>query len=260
MPVFPVCEAIFICLRSAFERDVRFLNKMCFFSCISSYDDVEYNHSIIEQKKVFKLSENTFFKPTVLYKEYMILDMIEKNAHVTQREISQEIGIAVSMVNSYLDEYEKDKLIKRKKHSTKSVEYLITKKGEERRKLLNIWYLKSSHDIYLSAKDNITKFLNQIIDKGFKKILLYGAGEVAEIMLRVMNDDNKLPLEVLAVVDDDPNKKGHIVVNIPIINKEDISNFSHDGILISSYKHHIAIKDNLQKINYPKDHILEFFE
>jgi len=260
VPVFPVCEAIFICLRIAFERDVRFLNKMCFFSCISSYDDVEYNHSIIEQKKVFKLSENTFFKPTVLYKEYMILDMIEKNAHVTQREISQEIGIAVSMVNSYLDDYEKDKLIKRKKHSTKSVEYLITKKGEERRKLLNIWYLKSSHDIYLSAKDNITKFLNQIIDKGFKKILLYGAGEVAEIMLRVMNDDNALPLEVLAVVDDDPNKIGQFLINSPIIQTNQINSFEHDGILVSSYKHHEKINAHLVSIHYPQEKIINFFD
>lgn len=53
VPVFPVYEAIFTPLGSAFERDVRFLNKMRFFSCISSYDDVEYNHSIFEQWMVF---------------------------------------------------------------------------------------------------------------------------------------------------------------------------------------------------------------
>ena len=190
----------------------------------------------------------------------MILDMIEKNAHVTQREISQEIGIAVSMVNSYLDQYEKDKLIKRKKHSTKSVEYLITKKGEERRKLLNIWYLKSSHDIYLSAKDNITKFLNQIIDKGFKKILLYGAGEVAEIMLQVMNGDNQIPLEVVAVIDDNKDRVGDKLVNIPIITLNELSKYNHDGIMISSYKHHETIHNNLVKIDYPKKQIIQFFD
>ena len=49
------------------------------------------------------LSDNRFFKPTILYKEYMILDMIEKNSKITQREMSQAIGIAVSMINDYLD-------------------------------------------------------------------------------------------------------------------------------------------------------------
>lgn len=206
------------------------------------------------------LSDNSFFKPTILYKEYMILDMIEKNSHITQREMSQAIGIAVSMINEYLDTYEKDKLIKRQKHSTKNVEYFITKKGSERRKLLNIWYLKSSHEIYLSAKDNITSFLNQIISKGFKKILLYGAGEVAEIMLRVLNDDNSIPLEVLAVVDDSVLKAGYNIVNIPIITKDNIEDFAHDGVLVSSYKHHEVINKNLNAIHYPSEKIINFFD
>lgn len=206
------------------------------------------------------MSDNSFFKPTLLYKEFMILDLIEKDANITQREISKTIGVAVSMINSYLDSYEKNGLIRRKKHSTKTVEYFVTKKGMERRKLLNIWYLKSSHEVYLSAKDNIIKFLNQIINKGFKKILLYGAGEVAEIMLQVMNDDNNIPLEVLAVVDDDASKQNDTILNKPVISSDHIKSFDHDGILVSSYKHHDAINSKLGLINYNKNNIINFFD
>ena len=190
----------------------------------------------------------------------MILDLIEKDAHITQREISKSIGVAVSMTNLYLDNYEKEGLIKRKRHSTKTVEYFLTKKGMERRKLLNIWYLKSSHEVYLSAKDNINKFLNQIINKGFKKILLYGAGEVAEIMLQVMNDDNQIPLEVVAVIDDNNDRVGDKLVNIPIITLNELSKYIHDGVMISSYKHHETIHNNLVKINYPQNKIIHFFD
>lgn len=204
--------------------------------------------------------ENNFFKPTLLYKEYMILDMIEKNPNITQREISKAIGISVSMVNDYIDKYEKSKLIKRKKHTTKIVEYFVTKKGMERRKLLNIWYLKSSNNIYMQAKDNIISFLNQIIQKGFKKILLYGAGEVAEIMLQVVNNDNTLPLEVLALIDDNPFKKDLIIFNLPVIQKEHINRFEHDGILVSSFKHYEAINANLGLIKYPSEKIINFFD
>lgn len=206
------------------------------------------------------MSDNQFFKPTVLYKEYMILDMIEKNPNITQREMSKTIGIAVSMINDYLNIYEKDKLIKRKKHSTKTVEYFVTKKGSERRKLLNIWYLKSSNSIYIQAKDNIISFLNQIIDKGFKKIILYGAGEVAEIMLQVMNDDKEIPLEVVAVIDDNKDRIGDTLVNIPIITLGDLSKYNHDGIMISSYKHHETIHSTLIRIDYPKNKIIHFFD
>ena len=103
----------------------------------------------------------------------MILDLIEKNVHVTQREMAASIGVAVSMINGYLDSYEKKGLIRRKKHSTKTVEYFVTKKGSERRKVLNISYLSNSLKIYKSAKDpivssksNTTTFLVAILDDG----------------------------------------------------------------------------------------------
>jgi len=206
------------------------------------------------------MATQDFFKPTILYKEYMILDLVEKNKDITQREISKTIGIAVSMVNDHLDTYVKQGFIKRKKHTTKTVEYLITKKGTERRKVLNIWYLKSSHSIYMQAKDNITTFLNQIIDKGFKKILLYGAGEVAEIILQVMNDDNTLPLQVVGVIDDNESKAGQVLVNLPIISLNDINQYDHDGILISSYTHHEVIFNNLKQAEYPVKQVIHFFD
>jgi FlaA1/EpsC-like NDP-sugar epimerase len=205
------------------------------------------------------MSDKTFFKPTSLYKEYMILDLIEKNSHITQREMSCHVGISLAMINLFLDDYESSGLLKRYKHTSKTVEYFLTKKGIERRKLLNIWYLKSSLDVYISAKNNIITFLHAIINKGYKKILLYGAGEVAEIMIRVMNDDKTLPLEVLAVIDDNKEMK-QFVLHVPIIKKEMINDYPNDGILVSSYTHHEAIRNTLLSIDYPKEHILEFFE
>ena len=206
------------------------------------------------------MSDNQFFKPTVLYKEYMILDMIEKNPNITQREMAKTIGIAVSMINDYLEEYENEGYIKRKYISTKTVEYFITKKGLERRKLLNIWYLKSSHMVYSSAKDNIVSFLNQIIEKGFKRILLYGAGEVAEIMLRVIDDDNDSRLCVLAVVDDDISKIDSIFHKKKSISVNSIKNYQVDGVLISSYKHLDKIYESLKKVKYDESKIIKFFE
>jgi FlaA1/EpsC-like NDP-sugar epimerase len=204
--------------------------------------------------------DNSFFRPTLLHKEFMILDLIEKNPSITQREIASLIGIAVSMVNNYIENFDEQALIKRKKHSSKDVDYIITKKGLERRKLLNIWYLKSSYNVYLLAKDNIIIFLNQIIKKGFKKIILYGAGEVAEIMLQVINSDNQIPLEVVSVIDDSNDKIGSEIVNIPIIPLSDLNKYEHDCIMISSYKHHETIYKKLVYLNYPENNIIHFFD
>lgn len=190
----------------------------------------------------------------------MILDLIEKNKDITQREISESIGVAVSMVNNYLDDYERKGFIKRKYRSTKTVEYFVTKKGVERKKLLNINYLNASLKVYKSARENIVMFLNQVIEKGFKNILLYGAGEVAEIILDVIQNDKNIPLKVIAIIDDDVNRQNEMIISIPIISRDDIKNYEYDGILVSSYKHHEVIRKNLVDINYPHYRIIEFFE
>jgi len=206
------------------------------------------------------MSDNSFFKPTLLYKEFMILDLIEKDQHITQREIAKWIGIAVSMINAYLNIYEDKGLIKRKYRSTKTVEYFVTRKGMERRKLLNIWYLKSSRLVYQSASNNILEFLNELVIKGCKNILLYPAGEVTEIILKVINETPTCDINVVAIVDDEINKRNSLLLNKKIISKEDISDYEHDSILISSYKHHIVLLENLLSLDYPNNKITQFFE
>jgi FlaA1/EpsC-like NDP-sugar epimerase len=111
-----------------------------------------------------------------------------------------------------------------------------------------------------SSDLNILVFIHQIISKGYKKILLYGAGEVAEILVRVLNEDKDIPLEVLAVVDDNPNRYDQKLLQLPIINKESIVEYQHDGILISSYTHQLKIKESLLSIGYKKEHIINFFD
>ena len=251
---------IFLDLRKDIEIFVRFFNKMVYSSCIINTIDVELNHSITEQWMVSHLSDNSFFKPTLLYKEFMILDLIEKNAHITQREIAKTIGVAVSMINSYLDAYEKKGLIKKKKHSTKTVEYFVTKKGIERKKVLNISYLSASLKVYKSAKENIAKFLDQVIDKGFKIILLYGAGEVAEILLQSILLDKNMPIKISAIIDDDQNKQNHTLINTKIISLKEINAIPHDGILISSYTNNDIMLSKLKQANYDNSKILQFFD
>lgn len=206
------------------------------------------------------MENSKFFKPTLLYKEFMILDIIEKNPNITQRDMSNELGISVSMVNAYLDTFEANDFIKRVKHSSKDVDYHITKKGIERKKFLNIGYLSSAQSLYNSAKENIEKFLFQIVDKGCRNILLYGAGEVCEILLSTLISNPVIKLKCLAIIDDDLNKLGKKIVGVSIIGRSQVRDFEHDGILISSFINKDMIHEKLLEISYEKNRILNFFE
>lgn len=205
------------------------------------------------------MNDNHFFKPTPLYKEFMILDLIEKDARITQRAMSKALGVSVSMINGYLDTYEDKGYIRRHYISTKTVEYFITKKGIERKKYLNISYLNASQKVYRSAKENIVGFLDSIIDKGVKDIFLYGAGEVAEIFLQVIRNEKNKKINVLGVIDDDALKQGTTLLGFPVIQLGQTKHTPYDGILISSYGHSDAILSNLLDNQIDQEKIIGFF-
>ena len=203
---------------------------------------------------------SSLFKPTPLFKELMILNLIANEKRITQRKISNAAGISTSMVNSYLEDYANKGLIDITYSNSKNVHYKITKKGEEERKLLNIQYLESALDFYNSAKTECLNYLKQIISKGHKNILFYGAGEVAEIMLYVINNSDDIDINILAIIDDDINKQGKKITNINIISFNDISNYNYDGIMISTYTNTEVIYQKLINNGIDEKVILQFFD
>jgi FlaA1/EpsC-like NDP-sugar epimerase len=159
-----------------------------------------------------------------------------------------------------LDTLEKSHLLKRKKASSKVVDYVLTKQGFERKKVLNMTYLSSTQKLYESAKENIENFLLEIKNKGYKDILLYGAGEVCEILLNTLKSNKSLDLKCNAIIDDDTLKIGNHILDIPIIDIKNIDLYKNEGILISSYKHKDNIIKKLINIHYDSNNIINFFE
>lgn len=212
--------------------------------------------------KIEGIMENNkiFFKSTPVYKEYLLLEAVEKNSNITQRELSRILNVAVSMVNEYLDKEEKNGFIQKVYKSSKDVKYIISNAGKERVKLLNIQYLKSALAIHNAARKDITIFIERVIQNGFKNIILYGAGDVSEIILQTLEFDRKLDLNIVGIVDDALDKQNKTMFDIMITDPKDIFNIEHDGVLVSSYLHQNTIENNLMKLNYSKTKIIRLFK
>jgi FlaA1/EpsC-like NDP-sugar epimerase len=201
-----------------------------------------------------------FFKPTRLYKQFVILDLLEKDQNLTQRALSSFLHISVSMVNTYLEDFVTKNWLKKTYASSKSVTYTITKEGIEARKLMNLHYFKSSQSLYSTASKNIKTFLSTLKDKGFKNILFYGAGEVTRIFLNTIKEDASLGLRVLGLIDDDVKKTGTSFLGVSIVSLKALKTMSFDGVLIASYNHGQKMIENLLNGGIPSNKILRFFD
>lgn len=199
-----------------------------------------------------------FFSPTSELKELLLLQHIEKNPDTTQKEIAKVISGAPSMVNVYIDNLEEKNYMVRDYKSVKIVYYNITPEGVKRKNYLLINYMRELLDLYRLAKENVEKFLLEIEERGYSKLLIYGAGEVAETVLGVVRD-RETDLNVIAVIDDDKEKQGKEILGYKIISLDEINNYPHHGIIITSYTFEDVIMEKLKSIGYDMDKVIRFF-
>lgn len=200
-----------------------------------------------------------FFSPTSEYKELLLLEHIEKNSSTSQHEIAIKIGSAASMVNVYINKLEESGYLIRDYQSAKIVYYNITPKGIKRKNFLSITYFYELLDLYRLAEQNIEVFLEKLEERGYRNILFYGSGEVAETILGILKEKSDTLLKIVALVDDNKDRQGKELLGYKIISREEIKKFEHDGIVITSYTFEDDIKNKLEEIDYPKNHVELFF-
>jgi DNA-binding MarR family transcriptional regulator len=200
-----------------------------------------------------------FFSPTSELKELLLLQHIEKNPDTTQKEIAKVISGAPSMVNVYIDNLEEKNYMVRDYKSAKIVYYNITPEGVKRKNYLAITYFHELLKLYRLAEENIENFLIRLENKGYRNVLVYGAGEVAETILGIIKGRTDKPLKVLALIDDDEERQGKELLGYKIISREEIKEYEHDGVVITSYTFEDDITRRLKEIGYSEDKIERFF-
>lgn len=221
-----------------------------------------YYNTINERMKGMvgiNLIGGSFLSPTSRFKELMILEHIESNSNTTQKELARIISGAASMVNVYIDDLEEKGYMVRDYKSAKIVYYNITPEGIKRKNLLLITYFHELLEYYRLAETNMESFLKRLESKGYRNILLYGAGEVAETILGIIKNRTDKQLKVLALIDDSEERQNKELLGYKIISLDEINNYKHDGIVITSYVFEDVIRQRLVEVGYPGDRIVRFF-
>ncbi len=136
-------------------------------------------------------------------RELEILEKIEGNGHLTQRDLSREVGIALGLVNHLLKKMVRKGWIKIKNVDAKRIRYLITPQGAREKSSLLYKRVESTIHFYLDAKRVIKAKVEYLKGDGVESVSIYGINHVAEVLFIVLKE---LGLKLDCVVDN--NKKG----------------------------------------------------
>jgi len=186
-----------------------------------------------------------FLKHSPLLKRLLILAAIEKNSQLSQNNLAKEVGLTSSMVNNYIRELSKEGLISVKGNTNRTMSYNLTSQGLKEKMTLLIIYTLETTDLYLDAKQEFARRLQKIYEEGVHNAVIFGAGETGEILY---NASKPLDLEIIGVVDNDPQKQGKLFGNLIIQPPAYIERIMPDGVIIASVGRQDEIYEQIKQL------------
>ena len=158
-----------------------------------------------------------------------ILEEIEKDKAPSQRYLAGKLNISLGLVNSFIKRLAQKGLFKIKNIPKNRVKYILTPKGAAEKTRLTYKYIQYSFQFYKSAREKLRILFYGLTKNGNKKIVFYGAGDLAEIAYISLIE---VPIELVAVIDD--NKAGEIFMDFVITGSDYLSTIYFDKIIITS--------------------------
>lgn len=163
-------------------------------------------------------------------RELKILEKIEGNGHLTQRDLSKEVGIALGLVNHLLKKMVKKGWIKIKNLDANRIRYLITQEGAREKSSLLYKRVENTIHFYLDAKRVIKDKVIHLKSEGVKSVSVYGINHIAEVLFIVLKE---LGLELTSVVDD--NKEGEVWFGYTIVNMDEFLKSGANILILASF-------------------------
>lgn len=112
-----------------------------------------------------------------------LLNAIGEDAAPTQRTLSKRLGVALGLTNALVKRCVSKGLIKVKNAPARRYAYYLTPKGFKEKANLTAEFLSCSLNFFRMARSEYDDAIQYCKNRGWKRVALYGASELAEIAL-----------------------------------------------------------------------------
>jgi DNA-binding MarR family transcriptional regulator len=141
-----------------------------------------------------------------------LLTSIEHDSAVTQRKLAGDLGIALGLANAYLRRCVRKGLVKMRQVPLNRYAYYLTPQGFAEKSRLTAEYLTVSLDFFRRARKDCSELLRHCAAHGWRRVVLYGAGELAEIAVLSATESG---IEIVCIVDSE--QAGRRCAGLPVV-------------------------------------------
>ena len=158
-----------------------------------------------------------------------ILEKVDNDIFPSQRDLARDLNISLGLVNSFIKRLAKKGYFKITHLPKNRMRYIMTPIGVAEKSRLTYEYIQYSYNFYKNARQKLRNIYSELERQGAKRIVFYGAGDLAEIAYLSLLETN---LKLAAVVDD--GQIGKKFMRFKVARPAKLESISFDIILITA--------------------------
>jgi DNA-binding Lrp family transcriptional regulator len=185
------------------------------------------------------------FRPSGEARDLRLLEELEKNPVISQRQLSHKFGIALGVTNACLKRMVRKGWIRIRDLNPRKIGYYLTPKGFVEKTRLTIHLISFRVQNYSELKKVIAdKFLEMQHD-GRQRVVFYGVSDEMEVAYITLQG---VDLKLVGIVEDDEKLKPQIIFGYELEPVSRVQELKPDGILITSLTENEQKRERLQDI------------
>ena len=185
------------------------------------------------------------FKPPQEMRELNLLQELEKNPVISQRELSHKFGIALGVTNACLRRMARRGWIRIMSLNHHKIGYFLTPQGFAEKAKLTLHLISWTVQHYSTLKDFIGERLLEMQNRGIARIVFYGVSDEMEVAYITLQGIN---LKLVGIVEDDEKLKPQIIFGHELEPVSRIQELNPHGVLITSLERCDQRKERLRTL------------
>lgn len=187
----------------------------------------------------------TIYKSSDKIRDLRLLEELERNPIVSQRELSHRFGIALGVTNACLRRMARKGWIRIRDLNPRRIGYYLTPKGILEKTRLTIHLISFRVQHYTELKKVISNSLLEMQRDGMQRIVFYGVSDEMEVAYITLQGVN---LKLVGIVEDDEKVTSRIIFGYEIEPVSRVQELKPDCILITSLIENEKKRETLTEI------------
>jgi DNA-binding Lrp family transcriptional regulator len=183
-------------------------------------------------------------------RDLRLLDEVARDAGVSQRSMSHNLGVALGLTNLYVKRLVRKGYIKITTIPRHRIKYLLTPRGMAEKSRLTYLYMQFSLSYYREVRNRLKQVLADLSRAGAKRVVVYGTGELAELAYLSFRE---VDMTLVGFVD---RKYHRIFLSYPVWPLDALANWDFDVLLITDLVEGKKIRARLLREGLPKEKIV----